>query len=522
MIDLEVWAEVRRLRRVEGCKVAAIARRLGLDRKTVRRIIAQTTHPGVKRVAPRRGSMIDPYRETIGRWLAQADLSAVQVHARLKKEQGYTGEITLVRDYVREIRKREAEAFLRLTYLPGACAQVDWAHMGSVLIGRTRRRVSAFVMVLAYSRLMYVELTLSERVDAFLEAHGRAFAFFQGVPGHLLYDNCRTVVLQRLAAGIRFHPRLLEFADHHLFAPRACPPRRPWHKGRVESGIRYVRANFVRGRQPIESLADFERAQRELAAWRDETANLRIHKVTRRKPRELFEEAERGTLRPLPPGPCDTAHLVSVSVNKSYRVAFDGNRYTVPYELAHERGLILRATSREVRIYNGETLVAVHRRSYGRGEDVRGDAHDRGLREKRRRAERHVLLGRFVALLGPEAESYAMGLARAHVRAAHHLRRIVSLVERCGAEDVRKALILALAHEAYGADYVENLVHQERRKRLAGPAHPPPVLRDEQLAAVALLEPDLDRYQDLIEKGVPHGGKGDTPAVAGEAAGGQP
>jgi transposase len=521
MIDVEVWAEARRLHRVEGCKMTAIARRLGLDRKTIRRILSQTTYPA-KRAAEKRGSKIDAHRETIRRWLEKADLSAVQVHARLKEEHGYKGEITLVRDCVREIRRREEQAFLSLSFLPGECAQVDWAHMGSVAIGRTRRRVSAFVMVLAYSRLMYVELTLSECADAFLEAHVRAFEFFGGVPGRLLYDCCRTVVLQRLAGGVRFHPRLLEFADHYLFAVRACPPRRPWHKGRVESGIRYVRANFARGRQPIEDLSDFERAQRELATWRDGTANLRLHKVTRRKPRELFEEAERLALRSLPPRPCDTAHLAVLSANKSYRVSFDGNRYSVPYELAHDRGLVLRATTREVRIYKGEALVALHRRSYGRGEDVRDDAHDRGLREKRRRAERHVLLGRFIALLGPEAERYAAGLARAHVRAVHHLRRIVSLVERCGPEDVREALLLALAHEAYGAEYVENLVHQERRKRLSGPALPPPSLRDEQFAAVALLEPDLDRFQDLIEKGVPHDGKGDSPSVAGEAACDQP
>lgn len=521
MIDLERWAEVRRLHRVEGVKVAAIARRLGLDRKTVRSILTQKTY-SAKRTAPQRGSIIDTHREAIRRWLEQADLSAVQVHARLKKEHGYKGEITLVRACVREIRKRDEQAFLSLSFLPGECAQVDWAHMGSVAIGGTRRRVSAFVMVLAYSRLVYVELTLSECVDAFLEAHLRAFDFFQGVPSRLLYDNCRTVVLQRLAGGIRFHPRLLELADHYLFAVRACPPRRPWHKGRVESGIRYLRASFARGRRPLEDLADFERAQRELATWRDDTANLRVHSVTRRKPRELFEEAERGALRSLAPRPCDTAHLSSVSANKSYRVCFDGNRYTVPYELAHERGLVLRATTKEVRIYKGEALVALHRRSYGRGEDVRDDAHDRGLREKRRRAERHLLLGRFVALLGAEAERYAAGLARAHVRAAHHLRRIVSLVERCGAEDVRKALLVALAQDAYGADYVENIVHQERRKRLAGPALPSPILRDEQFAAVALLEPDLDRFQNLFEKGDPHGGKGDSPSVAREAAGDEP
>jgi transposase len=502
MTDAERWAEARRLHRVEGCKITAIARQLGFDRKTVRRILAQDTFSPA-RAAPRRGSIIDPYREAIQRWLEQADLSAVQVHARLVKE-GYAGEITLVRDCVREAQKTHQRAFLSLSFMPAECAQVDWAHFGSVRIGKSTRRVSAFVMILAYSRLMYIELTLSECMDAFLEAHVRAFDYFGGVPKRLLYDCCRTVVLQRFAGQIRFHPRLLQFADHYLFAVRACPPRRPWHKGRVESGIRYVRESFQRGRGPV---LDMERERRDLVAWRDETANLRIHTVTRRKPRDLFDEAERPALNRLPEHAPETAHIDTVSANKTYHIHFDGNRYTVPYQLAHERGLVLKATTSEVRIYKLDALVALHRRSYDRGEDVRDDAHDRGLREQRRRADRHQLLTRFVGLLGPEAERYAAGLARAHVRPAHHVQRLIALAERYGSADVRQALLFALANEAFGADYVENLVTQERRRRLAGPARSAPVLRDEQFA-VALLAPDLDRFDLLLERDADHVGKG--------------
>jgi transposase len=503
MIDAERWAEVRRLYRAEGCKLTAIARRLGLDRKTVRRVLDQTTFTPA-RATPRRGSIVDPFREKIHAWLEQADLSAVQVHARLLKE-GYQGEITLVRDCIREVRKKQERAFLKLSFLPGECAQVDWAYMGSVRVGRTRRRLSAFVMILAYSRLMYIELTLSECMDAFLEAHARAFQYFGGAPARLLYDCCRTVVLQRSADGIRFHPRLLAFADHYLFAVRACPPRRPWHKGRVESGIRYVRANFERGRGPV---ADLERERRDLAEWRDETANQRLHSVTRRKPRELFEEVERATLRRLPERPCETDHFASVSVNKSYRISFDGNSYTVPFELAHAPALVLKATTTEVRIFKLDVLVARHDRTYDRGVDVRDEAHDRRLRERHRRADRDMLLARLVSLLGAEAERYAAGLARSHVRAPHHVRRIIALVERYGVADVREALLTALAHDAYGADYLENLVHQDRRRRLAGPALLPPVLRDEQFAAVMLLAPDLDRFDSLFAKGADHAREG--------------
>jgi transposase len=515
VIDRERWAEARRLHGVEKLSFRAIARRLHMDPKTIKRALAADDFNALKRNSPKRGSIIDPYRALIRTYSEDDDLSAVQIFDRLMAKHGYKGEITLVRHVVREVRRNQDEAFLRLTYLPGACAQVDWAHLGRVTLGRTSRRVSAFVMVLAYSRLMYVELTLSEKADAFLEAHVRAFNYFGGVPQRLLYDNCKTVVLQRLAGEVKFHPRLLELAGQYLFKVKACPPRKPWHKGRVESGIKYVRSSFQRGRAPITSL---ELEQRDITTWRDNTANQRNHATTHRKPKELFEEAERKALLPLPEKAYDTAHVETVSANKHYRVFFDGNAYTVPHELAHKKGLILRATTTAIEIYARGEHVAHHQRSYDRGVDVLDEAHDRGLREKRRRADRDLELSRFVAVLGAEAETYAVGLAHAHVRASHHLRRILALVERYGPADVRAAMLHVLAHNAFGADYVENALHQERRRRLAGPASATAAVRDAELASVSLIEPDLTRFDHLFTKGTDHGRESDSQSQPGEGA----
>jgi len=502
MIDADRWAEARRLVRLEGYSIRKAAKRLGVDPKTVKRALTQETFPTSRKRPARRGSIIDPHRALVRSLVVDDDLSAVQIHERLMRQHGYEGEITLVRKLVHELRVQEADAFLKLTFIPGECAQVDWAYYGRITIGRTSRRISAFVMILAHSRLMYVELTLSERMDAFLEAHVRAFRYFGACPRRLLYDNCKTVVLQCLATDKRLHPRLLEFSDHYGFQARTCPPRRPWHKGRVESGIGYLRKNFLRGRKPVE---DLDREQRDLAVWRDDTANLRLHATTKRKPRELFQEIEQPALRPLPEKDADTAHVEpSVSVNGSYRVHFDGNVYTVPHQLAHKRGLVLKATTTVVQIFLGSECVAAHDRCYDRGQDVIDEAHDRGLREKKRRSEQHVVLGRLVALLGVEAETYAGGLARSRVRASHHLERILALVERYGAVEVREALLRTLAHNAFGADYVENVVHQARRQRLASPASSLPVLRDEQFARIALAEPDLSRFDSLFHKGDDH------------------
>jgi transposase len=518
VIDAERWAEARRLRRVEGYSIRAISRRLKIARKTVRKILKQTSFPESRRQRRKRGSIFDPFKKHARRYLEESEeeLSGVQIFELLRTRHGYPGEITLVRNYLRELRKSGREAFLTLSFLPAECMQVDWGHYGYTTIERTKRRVSAFVAVLAYSRLLYVELTLSERMDAFLEAHERAFQYFGGVAKRCLYDNCKTVVVQRLGDGIRFNSKLLEYAGHCLFKPRPCPPRKPWHKGRVESGIGYLRKGFLRGRRsPIE---DLERERRELSRWRDQVANLRIHRVTRRKPRELFEEVERAALLPLPEHPYDTAHVdPSVTANKYYRVPFDGNRYSVPYQLAHRTGLVLRATTTHVEVYRQGELVARHLRSYERGKDVRDNAHDRGLREKKRRADRDLLLGRFVSALGPEAEAYASGLACEHVRAALHIRKILGLVERYDSADVRQALLRALEYKAFGADYVENILHQERRRRLLQPAVPPPTIRDPRLARISLSPPDLSRLDHLFPQGDPHALSQIEPKKADEA-----
>lgn len=517
MIPPELWAEVHRLHRLEGYSNRAIARRLGIDPKTVRRILAQETLPGASPSRRKRGSIIDPLKPHIRRYLEEHDeLSAMQVLERLKQDHGFTGRITVVRRYVRKVRDKKRQAFLTLTFLPGECAQVDWGHFGHVEIGGARRRVSLFAMVLAYSRRLYVELTLSERMDAFLEAHDRAFRFFGGVPKRVLYDNCKTVVLQRIGGAARFHPRLLEFSGHHMYRVAACPPRRPWQKGVVESAIGYVRKSFDAGRGLVE---DIERVRRGLARWLEEVANVREHKTTRRKPAELFAEVERDALLPLPEKPYDTAHIEpSVSVSKFYRVTFDGNRYSVPFQLAHTCGLVLKATTREVEVYIDGECVARHPRSYARGADIYDERHDRGLRQRKRRDDRDLLLGQFLSVFGSNVKAYADGLAKAHVRAAHHLRKILRLAERFGVEEVKAGIAHAARFDAFGAEYVENAVHQTRRRQVIGPMELPVAVRDTALSEITVPEPDLSRLDHLLRKGG-HRAEGEDSEREGEAGG---
>lgn len=454
MIDAETWAEARRLAKQGDMKLRQIARHVGIDRKTLNTVLQQPRYPGLlpKQRAPR-GSMLDPHKPLIQLYLSECPgLSAVQVLDRLRREEGYQGEVTLVRDYLRSLRLQQREAFLRLTHVPGKVAQVDWATCGSIQLGNISRRLSLFVMVLAFSRYLYAEFSLSEKMDAFLEAHMRAFEAFGGVPARGVYDNCKTVVLQRSGAQIRFNPRLLEFSAHYLFQPRPCPPRRPHYKGIAENVIRYAKRNFVRGRP---APRDLETEQRALQQWLRETANVRVHRETGRKPAELLAEVERSALTPLPACPYDAAHIESVSANAFFEVFFDGNRYSVPHQYAHREGLVLRATTGQVTILDGAMELARNSRCYERGRRILDQAHQRGLLEKKRRAERDTQLGRLRELLGEKAEAYCAGLARKALRTEKHLRRILKLADQFGAREVREALELGLQHGAFGADSVE-------------------------------------------------------------------
>ncbi|MFQ5938088.1 MAG: IS21 family transposase [Acidiferrobacterales bacterium] len=221
MIDYETFCRIKHLHEHERLAPAQIARALSLDPRTVRTWIeAGRFRP---RQAARRPSKLDPYKRTIKQLVETHPYTAVQIYQRLH-EAGYRGGLTILKDYLCTIRPRRAPAFLTLAFTPGECAQVDWGHYGAVNVGRTRRRLSFFVMVLCYSRLMYVEFTVSQTMEHFLACHQHAFEYFGGlVPEKVMVDNLKSAVLKRLTGQAPvFNPRYLDFAQHMGFAIVAC------------------------------------------------------------------------------------------------------------------------------------------------------------------------------------------------------------------------------------------------------------------------------------------------------------
>ena len=243
--DLE--AQILRYHHVEKWRVGTIARQLHVHRDTVMRVLSQAGLP--RNGAPARPSQIEPYLPFIRATLEKFPTLTASRLFGMVHERGYRGGPDYFRHLVARHRpRRPAEAYLRLRTLAGEQAQVDWGHFGHLVIGRARRPLMAFVMVLSFSRRIFVRFFLDARMENFLRGHVAAFEAFTGCPRVLLYDNLKSAVLERHGDAIRFHPTLLAFAAHYRYEPRPVAVARGNEKGRVERAIRYVRDNFFAAR----------------------------------------------------------------------------------------------------------------------------------------------------------------------------------------------------------------------------------------------------------------------------------
>lgn len=483
MIDYQTFEQIRLYADQQGLKVAQIARLLNLDERTVAHWIGQKTYQPSKR--SKRASKLDPFKGQIVRLLESYPYSAQQILQRIRAE-GYDGGYSILKDFVRAVRPVPRPAFLTLDFAPGQCAQVDWGSAGVISVGSTQRRVSFFVMVLAYSRRLYVEFTLAQTQEHWLACHQHAWEYFGGVTTQVWVDNCKTAVLQHpLGQAPSFNPHYLDFAHHHGFEIRACGPRKPHEKGRVEAAVAYVKKNFLAG-LPLTSLAALNTAAR---SWLDEVANLRVHRETHKTPMELFA-LEAPHLKPLHPIPYETAQLLTVRASKRCRVSLDGNRYSVPSQAASQ-SLILKAYPDRVCLYCQDRLVAEHPRSYDRHQTIVNPDHEQELLAHRRQARDQHLHQRFLAL-GPQAQTYYEHLAQKRANPKHHVQKIVALIEIYGADKVQRALEDALVYHAFSCEYIANILEQRAR-----PVSEPGALhltRQADLLELDLPAPDLSLY----------------------------
>ena len=300
MIDYELFCKIKHLKEHEGLTAPQIAEELALDPRTVAKWLAHGQF--CRRKAASRPSKLDPFKKDIRRMLENHAYSAAQILQRIG-ELGFDGGYTIVKEYVRRVRPPKTRAYLTLSFAPGDCAQVDWGSYGSVNAGNTRRRLSFFVMVLCYSRMMYVEFTVSQTMEHFLACHQNAFNFFGAVPKKLMVDNLKSAVLRRsLGRAPVFNPRYFDFANHCGFTIAPCNVGKGNEKGRVENAVGYVKKNFLAGLD----IPDFATIAPAARHWLETVANVRIHGETRKRPVELFEK-ERPCLSALAENAFDVA-----------------------------------------------------------------------------------------------------------------------------------------------------------------------------------------------------------------------
>jgi transposase len=485
MIPYEIFIRLRQLR-AQGWKLRQIGRELGLNFKTVKRWSQRTEYHFSRR--SKRASLLDAYRAEVIRLLNQHPFSARQIFQRLQ-EQGYTGGYSILKELVGEVRPKRTTAFLTLHFRPGECAQLDWGYAGLVRVGNTQRRLSFLVVVLGYSRQLYVEFTLGEAMDQFLSGQQNAFAYFGGVPRYLMIDNLKTAVLSHpYGQPALFHRRYLDFARHYGFEIRACNVRAAHEKGQVENAVGYVRKSFLNGLE----LCAFAPLNPAVRRWLEEIANVRVHGQTRQKPAELFK-VERPQLQSLPATLYDVGQVYAVHATRRCRVHFQSNHYSVPAEYAGSR-LTLRVYPQRLVIFAQDRLVAEHVRCYERNRDFENPDHIRQLLQVRRRARDQKLLQRFLQL-SPQAEEYYLQIQQRRFNPFQHVAKIVALSEIYGHEATARALGDACEFQAFSAEYITNLL--EQRRRLLPEPSPLHLTCSQDLLELELPPPNLTVYENL-------------------------
>lgn len=325
LIELEEMFVIKDMKS-RGMYIKDIARILDRDPKTISKYVKSDKLPEYKK-RPQRASKLDPYKEYILERMNDGCLNSAVILEEIQA-MGYTGKSTILQDFMRPRREKSmAKASTRYETPPGKQAQVDWGEFTVEDEHGKLRRLHGFLMVMGYSREMYLEFTEDEKIDTLIGCHERAFEFFKGVPDTILYDNMKTVVRYSHEKGEnKWNKKFLAFSKHQEFTPVRCRPYSPRTKGKVENGVKYVKQNFWPRLKSFSSISELNRLAFE---WLCSTANKRVHGTTKEVPEERFK---REKLNPFNPSPFLLDYLDQRKVMNDCMISYESNRYSVPYE----------------------------------------------------------------------------------------------------------------------------------------------------------------------------------------------
>jgi transposase len=488
MIDRKTVFDIHHLKNA-GYSARKIAEEMRLGRDTVKKYL-ETPEIAVQQ-KKRRVSKLDNYHDLIDSLLQEnPNINAPVVLQRLQ-EKGFDGRITILRDYIRKQRgnnSRNRQAFIRFESTPGQQMQIDWGHFDALSYGKTKRKLYALAVVESYSRMLYVQFTHSQRQEALHQGLLNAFRFFGTFPEEIVVDNMLTAVTERWGRVIRFNDAFLDFLRPFRISPVACHIRSPQEKGKIERSIQYIRQNFW----PARTFVDLMDAQNQVNQWLNNVANARIHQTTGEKP---IERVARVTPKELPEGLPDCRETQRVLVHKDFAVIFDGNQYTAPPWCVGKH-LTLKADFNTVTLYHLQKQVAAHSRSWEHKQRIELPSH----REQVKKLQKKLWEQRDIALLtslSPVAVDYMSAVAEAKQPVAKSAAKLLLLKDQYGEAALICAIRKAIAHKAYGAEYIRNILYQENTPQKQ---HPPVRLKNEGLNNLRLTEPSLADYDAYILK----------------------
>ncbi len=460
----ELEAKILRYHFVEQWYVGTIATQLGIHHSVVDRVISQAGQP--KAVRTPHKLMTDPYLPFIIETLTQyPKLSAARLYD-MAKARGYPGAPSYFRQRIAELRPQpQPEAYLRLKTLPGEQGQCDWGHFGTIQIGKAKRPLMAFVMVLSWSRQIFLRFYLNQQMANFLRGHVDAFEYWQGLPKVILYDNLKSAVLERRGEAIRFNPTVLELSAHYHFEPRPVAVARGNEKGRVERAIRYIRDNFFAGR----AWKDLDDLNEQAEAWcTGRSADRRCPEDQSLTVREAFAE-KKSQLLSLPDNPFPTEERVIVSAGKTPYIRFDLNDYSIPYPYVRQE-LTVATTLRKVKVINGSEVIAEHPRCYGKAEQIEDANHIDELLERKYQARCHRGIDR-LAYAAPSSQELLNRAAERGNRLSSIVTQLLQLLDDYGSAALEHALTEVLQQQVPHPNAVRQVLERYREER----DQPPPI-----------------------------------------------
>lgn len=487
MIDMQTIFDMHRLKEA-GFSKTEISKKMNLDRKTVRKYLHDPLKKAAKRVHPT--SKLAPFHDYITEiYTNNPGIKATVIEQRIR-EKGFTGEITIIRLYLHHLKREKIshEPFIRFESKPGEQMQVDWGHFGTLDYNGCKRKLYALCVIESHSRMLYVMFTHSQKQDVLHQGLYNAFVFFGGCPVELVVDNMMTAVTERVGKIIRFNDAFLSFLLPFNIKPYACNVRAPHEKGKIESGIKYLRNNFI----PARTFDGLDDINRQVQSWLTSVANVRRHQSTGKRPVDcLVKEA----FIPLPPMTPDLRETGSYRVHKDFGVRFDGNVYTVPPWTIGKQ-VTVKADQKRVFIYYRERSIAVHTRSFEKHRRIENPDHTAMVRKIRHDHMMNRQTEAFLSL-GKPACDFVEKLASNRQALAKAISSLLSLKDDYGRESLLYAMTKAMDQNLYGADYVENILYQEMTPQTN---HPKVQLKNKELNDIRLTSPALEEYDALALK----------------------